>query len=93
MPSELDLSARDKHLALKLLAESDGGKVITDALLADISSTIERLSSEYRTGSHFDLVRLCADLNSRLSLYRALTRAEKKLKAINEIIADAITNE
>lgn len=87
--------AYNKFLALNLLAETDGGKIVITSLLSDITRSIEALSTEYRTASHFDLVRHCSDLNSRLSLYRALTRAETKLKEVDAIIKEALedTNE
>lgn len=86
-PEQLE---HDKFLALNLLAQSDGGKVVVAALLRDITRSIESLSSEYKTASHFDLVRHCSDLNSRLSLYRALTRAEKNLIAVDKVIKEAL---
>lgn len=86
---------RDKFLALHLLADSDGGKIITQSLLSDVAAIVERLTVDYKTAPHFDLVRLCSDLNSKLSLYRALTRSENKLKQVEEIIKEALagTNE
>lgn len=93
MSKTIEEKDRDKFLALSILAESDGGKVVIKTSLTDITNSIEQLASAYKEASHIELIRLCADLNSRLSLYRALTRAEKKLKQVEEIIAEALTDE
>lgn len=78
---------RENYLALSLLADSDGGKLLIANLLKDVASTVERLSMDYKTATHFELVRLCSDLNSKLSLYRSLTRAEGQLEIVDDVIA------
>lgn len=84
------LDERDEKQALNALAEQDGGKIILASLRDDINRYINLLSHEYRTATHFDLVRTCADLNASLSLYRALTRAGKHVKEIDEIIKESL---
>jgi hypothetical protein len=84
------LTERDEKQALKALADQEGGQIVIAAVLSDITRFVTQLTSEYRTGSHFDLVRICADLNASLSLYRSLTRAEKHVKEIDEIIKEAL---
>jgi hypothetical protein len=83
---------RENYLALSLLAESDGGKVIIANLLKDVAGTVERLSMDYKTATHFEIVRLCSDLNSKLSLYRSLTRAKGQLEIVDDVIA-SLSNE
>ena len=90
MSKTVEENERVKFLAIKLLAETDGGKLITSSLLKDITASIERLSTDYKTATHIELVRHCADLNSRLSLYRVLTRAEKNLDDIELLIKEAL---
>jgi hypothetical protein len=84
---------RDKFLALDILAKTEGGKVITSSLLKDITSTIDNLASRYKDATHIELLRLCADLNAKLSLYRALTRAGKHKEMIDDIIAEALNTD
>jgi hypothetical protein len=81
---------RSQKLKLAILAESDGGKLVIEAARKDIQRLIGQLATEYRTGAHFDLVRLCADLNAALSLYQTLTRAPKHVKELDEMIEDAL---
>ena len=88
--NKLNQKEHERFLALNLLAETDGGKIVIASLLKDITMSVERLASDYRTATHFELVRHCSDLNSRLSLYRALTRAEENLKDIDAIIAESL---
>lgn len=84
------LTEREQKQALNALAEQDGGKLIIDSLRSDIARFVNQLSGEYKTATHFDLVRICADLNATLSLYRALTRAGANMKEIDEMIKDAL---
>lgn len=85
------LDERKEKFALATLMQTDGGKVITRALLTDIKRQIELLSVSYKTESHTTLIQLCADLNASLNLYRALTRAEENVKELDQAIEEAIT--
>lgn len=80
------LDERDEKLALQILADSDGGKVIVKTLKEDIAGRVTQLATMYRDAEHVDLLRVCAALSSSLSLYQALTRAESHVKQIDEII-------
>jgi hypothetical protein len=86
---ELD---RDRQLSLDILAKTDGGMLITNALLKDIESSITRLSAEYRSLSHIEMIGVCAELSSRLGLYKALTRAGKNVKELDVIIKEALAD-
>lgn len=92
MPNDQDelKEERKQKLSLALLAESDGGKLLVGAARKDIQRLMGQLASEYRTAEHFDLVRLCADLNSALNLYQTLTKAPKHVKQLDEMIAEAL---
>lgn len=80
----------EKH-ALSALADTEGGKLLLDSLLVDVSSIIGSLRSTYKDGSHVDLITLCARLDSKLSMYQALKRARTNTDQLKEILADALT--
>lgn len=90
MESKALQDERDQKLALAALADQDGGKQIIEALRSDVVRYVEQLAGDYRTASHFDLVRVCADLSATLSLYRALTRAEGNVKEIDQMLEEAL---
>ena len=81
---------REKFLALDQLAKTDGGKLLIANALQDLEGAINRLSVEYRTASHIELIALCAQLDNRLALYKALTRAESNLIKLDAIIEEAL---
>ena len=76
--------------ALAVVAESEGGKILIKTQLKEIARVINQLSKIYRDGQHFDLVRLCAELNAALSLYQLLTKADEHSQEMDDLIKDAL---
>lgn len=83
---------RDEKHALSALADTDGGKQLIHTLRTDVVRFVEQLSREYRTADHFELVRICADLNASLTIYRALSRAKKHVKELDEALEEILTD-
>lgn len=68
------------------LKHSAGGKYLIDNTKQLTIGLIERLSREYHTLSHTELIALCASLQANLSIYSLLNDIEKNLDAIIELL-------
>jgi hypothetical protein len=86
LADELD----EKH-ALAAVADSDGGKLLLNTLLIEVRDVVDKLVGTYKAGTHTDLVVLCARLDSNLAIYRALKRAPKNKKILDEALKDALS--
>jgi len=77
-----------KYSSLSALQDSEGGKIIIQALEKDIVSAIDSLCSKYKDGTHIELISLCSKLSERLFIMKTITRSKKNkdiiLKAIKE---------
>jgi len=86
LAEELD----EKH-SLAALAQSEGGQLLLASLLSDIASSVLGLSSSYKDASHIELIGLCAKLDCKLDMYRALKRAPHNKKVLEDLLAEALT--
>jgi len=75
-----------KYASIDSLADSDGGKLLTDGLLQDISSAIDYLVSQYKECGHTEIITAIARLEAKLDLYRVISRA----KTNKELAAEAL---
>ena len=75
-----------KYTDLKVLADSEGGKVLIDNLKKDVTRYIDRLASDFREVEHSVLIAHCASLQANLSLLRALQNADNNVKIVEEIL-------
>jgi hypothetical protein len=73
-----------KYSAIDAVSSTPGGKVLVTSLKKDITSTIDELTSKYKTSSHIEMIALCATLHARLTLLRVLNRAKKVKKLAQE---------
>jgi acyl-CoA reductase-like NAD-dependent aldehyde dehydrogenase len=80
----------DKSHALDALSVSEGGKILTEALITNVIDTIEVLSASYEKASHMELVSHCASLRFNLALLRSIKRAKKNKLALKEMLAEAL---
>lgn len=71
---------------LKVLAESDGGKILIDALLQEILRAIEHISAQYSRMTLEEFISKGAELNAKLNLMRSLTKAKQN----EEMLADLL---
>jgi len=77
-----------KYTDLKVLMQSEGGKVLTDNLKKDIARFIDRLTSDFREVEHSVLIGHCASLQANLSLLRALQNSESNAKLVQEVLEE-----
>lgn len=80
----------DTASALDAIAISEGGKIITNGLLSDVVSDIETLSIRYKELTMQEFVGVCADLKTKLDLYRAIIRAPKAKSDLKEQLKNAL---
>jgi hypothetical protein len=73
-----------KFSAIDAVSNTAGGKIIVKSLQKDIVSSIDELSSKYKTSSHLEMIALCARLSERLTMLRVLTKAKKLKKLAQE---------
>jgi len=80
----------DKFVALEILAESEGGRLVVDNLAVDIIALAEIVGSQYKTASHAELMGLCADIDNKLTILRLITRAKKNRELATEALKEAL---
>lgn len=80
----------NEKLALDVLADAEGGKIIVSALKSDVVQYVEWLSQQYHTATHTELITACANLHAKLTLYRALTRAAGHVKELREALEETL---
>jgi len=95
--------ASDEHLQLAdlyddasevaLLSKSEGGRILMKRLLDVIAGEIDNINTTYRTGTHAELVSVCASLVANVNMYKALSRAGKNAEELKTIVEDAIGNQ
>lgn len=69
--------------ALAGMAVSEGGKVLIDAYLVDIMTTMRTLANGYKRFTHPELIAHCASLENKLDVVKTLSLAPE-----NERLAD-----
>lgn len=85
-PTEDQIAAteeRDKYAKLESLKSSEGGKVLIAGLEQDIEGVINKLTSEYSTLTHVQLIALCIDLKNKKGILMTLLNASEN-KAVYE---------
>lgn len=79
----------EKATSLEALSNSDGGKVLLDALTTDIVSAVEKLTN-YKDKSQTDFIVICADLSNKLTIVRSITRAKDNTEYLKNELAKAL---
>jgi hypothetical protein len=73
-----------KFSSLDAINNTSGGKILILSLKKDIISSIDELSSKYKTSTHIELIALLARLSERLTMLRVLNRAKDLKKMAQE---------
>ena len=73
-----------KYSSLASLKDSEGGKILIEALEKDCMSTIDELRLKCRELSHIEMIGLCLKLNEKLNLLRTLNNSEKNRELVKE---------
>jgi hypothetical protein len=76
-----------KYKDLKILAASEGGKLLISALRTDIISAVESLS-QYRDLEYKDFVTISSKLHVLLNVYKSLTQAQSNEKVLLDILEE-----
>lgn len=74
----------EKYSALSALKNSEGGKILIEALENDCRSVIDELRIKCRELSHIEMISLCLKLNEKLNILRTLNNAEKNRDLVKE---------
>jgi len=80
------LEELDTFTSLEILANSDGGKILTKALTKDIIATMETLAVKYPELTIQQFIAYSAKVKEKLDILRTLTRANKQKQIISEEI-------
>lgn len=78
------------YISLETLADSEGGKILVDNLAKDIIGLTESLGIKYKTATHAELMGLCADLESKTTILRLITRAKKNKELAQDALKEAL---
>lgn len=88
---ELAISAElDEKMAIELAGKSKGGVLIVQALLADIVDDVDRLGTMYKEFTIEQFISVCADMKTKLDVYRTFTKAGKSRKELQEILKEKL---
>lgn len=88
MDSELSLLADiAKFKELKVLQTTEGGRMILDALISDIITSINSFS-DYKNMTHIEFIALSVRLSERLATYKVFALAESNEKALIKILKE-----
>ena len=82
-----------KFSAIDAVSGTIGGKIIIKSLQKDIVSSVDELSSKYKTLTHIEMIALCARLSERLTLLRVLNNAKKLKKLAQEEMTFILSEE
>jgi hypothetical protein len=74
----------EKYSALSSLKDSEGGKILIEALESDCRSTIDELRIKCRELTHIEMVGLCLKLNEKLNILRILNNSQKNRDLVKE---------
>lgn len=79
--------------SLKALYDTDGGKELVSLLAHDIVSKIERLSAQYMTLTHIEMIGIAASIAEKLELIRALKNSAQNWELLQEEIKKEVVLE
>lgn len=83
----------DRVAAISAIADMEGGKLLISQLISEIVSSIDTLSTKYRTLTIQEFIGHCADMESKLSLVRTLKKARKNKDIAETDLAEALLQE
>lgn len=78
------------YQSLNSLYNTDGGKILVDSLIKDVTDSVEYLSNQYRGMDVHEFQSKCAELNAKLTLARTLTRAKRNETVVDEAIEETL---
>ena len=79
-----------KYSAFASLGSTEGGALLIDVFIEDILTTVTKLSHNYKTLTHMEMVALCASLESKLDVVRTLSRSVKNRDGALDALAEAL---
>lgn len=85
MLEDLDVIA-----SVSRIAESKGGLVLINGLVKDVVGAIDTLASKHMTLTLQEFIGICAEIKTKLDLVRALKRAPKNRKTLQEMIEETL---
>lgn len=83
----------DDAVALDALSISTGGQLLVNGLITDIISVVDTLCSTYKTLTNQEFVGYCAEVKNKLDLVRAIKRAKKNRKFLEELLTKELNGE
>lgn len=84
---------KDFYHDLKALKDTEGGKILIEALIKDTINMMNWLANSYETAPEMELRTRCARLQSTLSMLSTLNNAETNEADIDILIEEALHGE
>jgi hypothetical protein len=78
----------DENHDLKVLHDTNGGKLLVRLLVQDIIGTMNRIAANRATYTLSDFQAAGSDIETKLNIVRALIRAEDNEEYLNELLAE-----
>ena len=79
----------DKYHALKTVFDQEGGQVLVDTLIAEVTHCVDLLDN-YADMNRDQIVSIVAAMVAAKNLARSLTRAEENLTYADELLDEAL---
>jgi len=79
-----------KYTALQALSNSEGGKILMDACLKDISSCIDSIAYSSGVQTLETYIQLACTIKEKLGLYRTLKNAEENVNLTKIAIEESL---
>lgn len=76
--------------ALALVSDSEGGQILLESLIADISTAITELSSNYATLTLQEFVSYGARIKEKVNMARVLANAKSNQDFLKQALKDAL---
>lgn len=84
------LESADKIHAVKVAAESEGGKALVSYLLMNVVNGLHTLSAVHQTATHTELLSIIAKMSTNLATARFLTTAKGDVEELDKQIAEML---
>lgn len=80
----------DVAMAIETAAETPGGQIILEGLIADTLSAVDTLCAKYQTLTMQEFISLCADMKSKLDLAKAMARSKYKSTYLKKLLKESL---
>jgi len=83
----------DRVKSISVLANSDGGKILVKSFHKDIINDMDKLAYNYASLTHIEMIAICANLRTKLSLLRTFNNSKKNQEIAEKDLEESLKEE